>query len=176
MLQLLTMPRSLLIPALSCWQVKWKKLKSNKHDDTNKQATAITVNPLDLMLTLLTQRRAVNIDRVKMRKDVLEIKLLEALKQEVERWKLELAVAPLYQRRLTTRSRILNKGRLEADPARSAGSSPPTFSFPIVWDCHQFYELTVALGKGRPPMTSSDAETDTKPIIIIFFFFFYQFL
>ena len=44
----------------------------------------------------------------------------------------------------------------------------PTFSFPFVLDCHQFYELMVAQGEGRSPMTSSDAETDSKPIIIIF--------
>ena len=43
----------------------------------------------------------------------------------------------------------------------------PTFSFPFVLDCHQYYELMVAQGEGRSPMTSSDAETDSKPIIII---------
>ena len=48
------------------------------------------------------------------------------------------------------------------DPA-----SVPVFSFPFVLDCHQYYELMVAQGEGRSPMTSSDAETDAKPIIII---------
>jgi len=48
------------------------------------------------------------------------------------------------------------------DPA-----SAPTFSFPFVLDCHQFYELMVAKGKGRSPITSSDAKTDSKSIIII---------
>ena len=43
----------------------------------------------------------------------------------------------------------------------------PTFSFPFALDCHQYYELMVAQGEGRSPMTSSDAETDSKPIIII---------
>ena len=43
----------------------------------------------------------------------------------------------------------------------------PTFSFPLVLDCHQYYELIVPRGEGRSPMTSSDAETDSKPIIII---------
>ena len=43
----------------------------------------------------------------------------------------------------------------------------PTFSFPFVLDCHQYYELMVAQGEGRSPMTSSDVETDSKPIIII---------
>ena len=43
----------------------------------------------------------------------------------------------------------------------------PTFSFPFVLDCHQYYELMVAQSEGRSPMTSSDAETDSKPIIII---------
>ena len=42
----------------------------------------------------------------------------------------------------------------------------PTFSFPFVQDCHQCYELMIAQGEGRSPMTSSDAETDSKPIII----------
>ena len=32
---------------------------------------------------------------------------------------------------------------------------------------HNYYELMVAQGEGRSPMTSSDAETDSKPIIII---------
>ena len=45
--------------------------------------------------------------------------------------------------------------------------SVPTFSFPFVLDCHNYYELMVAQGVGRSPMTSSDAETDSKPIIII---------
>ena len=49
------------------------------------------------------------------------------------------------------------------DPA-----SAPTFSFPFVLDCHQFYELMVAQGEGRSPMTSSDAETDFKAIIIFY--------
>ena len=40
----------------------------------------------------------------------------------------------------------------------------PTFSFPFALDCHQYYELMVAQGEGRSPMTSSDAETDSKPI------------
>ena len=44
----------------------------------------------------------------------------------------------------------------------------PTFSFPFVLDCHKYYKLMVAQGEGRSPMTSSDAETDSKPIIIIF--------
>ena len=48
------------------------------------------------------------------------------------------------------------------DPA-----SAPTFSFPFVLDCHNYYELMVAQGEGRSPMTFSDAETDSKPIIII---------
>ena len=43
----------------------------------------------------------------------------------------------------------------------------PTFSFPFALDCHQYYELMVSQGEGRSPMTSSDAETDSKPIIII---------
>ena len=43
----------------------------------------------------------------------------------------------------------------------------PTFSFPLVLDCHQYYELMVPRGEGRSTMTSSDAETDSKPIIII---------
>ena len=47
------------------------------------------------------------------------------------------------------------------DPANA-----PTF-FPFVLDCHQFYELMVAQGEERSPMTSSDAETDSKSIIII---------
>ena len=46
-------------------------------------------------------------------------------------------------------------------------ASVPTFSFPFVLDCNQFYELMVAQGEGRSPMTSSDAETDTQPITII---------
>ena len=45
----------------------------------------------------------------------------------------------------------------------------PTFSFPFVLDFHQYYELMVAQGEGRSPMTSSDAETDSKPIIIYLF-------
>ena len=45
----------------------------------------------------------------------------------------------------------------------------PTFSFPFALDCHQYYELMVTQGEGRSPMTSSDAETDSKPIIIIIF-------
>ena len=45
------------------------------------------------------------------------------------------------------------------DPA-----SALTFSFHFVLDCHQCYELMVALGEGRSPMTSSNAETDSKPI------------
>ena len=52
------------------------------------------------------------------------------------------------------------------DPA-----SVPTFSFPFVLDCHQFYELMVAQGEGRSSMTSSDTETDSKPIIIIILLF-----
>ena len=52
------------------------------------------------------------------------------------------------------------------DPA-----STPTFSFPFALDCHQFYELMVAQGEGRSPVTSLDAETDSKPIIIIIIFF-----
>ena len=47
------------------------------------------------------------------------------------------------------------------DPA-----SVPTFSFPFALDCHQYYELMVAQGNGRSPMTSSKAETDSKLIII----------
>ena len=47
----------------------------------------------------------------------------------------------------------------------------PTFSFPFVLDCHQYYELMVVQGEGRSPMTSSDAETDSKPIIIIIIFY-----
>ena len=43
----------------------------------------------------------------------------------------------------------------------------PTFSYPFALDCHQYYELMVAQGEGRSPMTSADAETDSKPIIII---------
>ena len=43
----------------------------------------------------------------------------------------------------------------------------PTFSFPFALDCQKYYELMVAQGEGRSPMTSSDAETDSKPIIII---------
>ena len=46
-------------------------------------------------------------------------------------------------------------------------SSALTFFFPFVLDCHQFYELMVAQGEGRSPMTSSDGETDSKPIITI---------
>ena len=46
-------------------------------------------------------------------------------------------------------------------------ASAPTSSFPFVLDCNQFYELMVAQGEGRSPMTSSEAETDSKPIIII---------
>ena len=42
-----------------------------------------------------------------------------------------------------------------------------TVSFPFVLVCHNYYELMVAQGEGRSPMTSSDAETDSKPIIII---------
>ena len=49
----------------------------------------------------------------------------------------------------------------------SDSASAPTFSFPLLLDCHQFYELMVAQGEGRSPMTSSDAETDSKPIIIV---------
>ena len=41
------------------------------------------------------------------------------------------------------------------------------FSYPFVMDCHPFYKLMLAHGEGRSPMTSSDAETDSKPIIII---------
>ena len=48
------------------------------------------------------------------------------------------------------------------DPA-----STPTFSFPIVLDFHKFYELMVAQGKGRSPMTFSDAETNSEASIII---------
>ena len=48
-------------------------------------------------------------------------------------------------------------------------ASAPTFSFPFALDCHQYYELVVAQGEGRSPMTSSDAETDSKPIIIIIY-------
>ena len=43
----------------------------------------------------------------------------------------------------------------------------PTSSYPFVPDCYQFYELMIARGEGRFPMTSSEAETDSKPIIII---------
>ena len=43
----------------------------------------------------------------------------------------------------------------------------PTFSSPFVLDCHQYFDLMVAQGEGRSTMTSSDAETDSKPIIII---------
>ena len=43
----------------------------------------------------------------------------------------------------------------------------PIFSFSFVLDCNQFYELMVAQGEGRSPMTYSDAETDSKLIIII---------
>ena len=43
----------------------------------------------------------------------------------------------------------------------------PTSFYPFVMDFHQFYELMMALGEGRSSMTSSDAETDSKPIIII---------
>ena len=39
--------------------------------------------------------------------------------------------------------------------------------FPFALDCHNYYELMVAQGEGRSPMTSSDAETNSKPIIII---------
>ena len=46
------------------------------------------------------------------------------------------------------------------DPA-----SLPTF-FPFVLDCHQLYELIVAQGEGRSPMTSSEAEADSKLFII----------
>ena len=52
------------------------------------------------------------------------------------------------------------------DPA-----SVPTFSFPFVLDCHQYNALMVAQGEGRSPMTSSDAETDSKPIIIIIIYY-----
>ena len=52
------------------------------------------------------------------------------------------------------------------DPA-----SAPTFSFPFVLDCLQFYELMVAQGEGRSPMTSSGAETDSKPIIVLLLFY-----
>ena len=45
--------------------------------------------------------------------------------------------------------------------------SPVHGIFPFVLDYHQYYELMVAQGEGRCPMTSSDAETDSKPIIII---------
>ena len=45
-------------------------------------------------------------------------------------------------------------------------ASVPTFSFPFALDCHNYYELMVAHGEGRSPMASSDAETDSKPIII----------
>ena len=38
---------------------------------------------------------------------------------------------------------------------------------PFVLDCHNYYELMGAQGEERIPMTSSDAETDFKPIIII---------
>ena len=38
---------------------------------------------------------------------------------------------------------------------------------PYVLDCHNYYELMVAQSEGRSPMTSSDAGTDSKPIIII---------
>ena len=38
---------------------------------------------------------------------------------------------------------------------------------PFVLDCHNYYKLMVAQGEGRSQMTSSDAETDSKPIIII---------
>ena len=41
----------------------------------------------------------------------------------------------------------------------------PTFSFPFVLDCYQFYELWVAQGEGRSSMMS-DAETDSKPILL----------
>ena len=47
---------------------------------------------------------------------------------------------------------------------------PTFFFFPFVLDCHNYYELMVAKGEGRSPMTSSDAETDSKPIIIIIYY------
>ena len=43
--------------------------------------------------------------------------------------------------------------------------------FPFVLVCQQLYELMVAQGEGRSPMTSSDAETDSKFIIIIFYYY-----
>ena len=43
----------------------------------------------------------------------------------------------------------------------------PPSPFPFVLDFHNYYELMVAQGEVRSPMTSSDAETDSKPIIII---------
>ena len=43
----------------------------------------------------------------------------------------------------------------------------PTFSFPFVLYCQQFYELMVSQGEGRSPNMSSDAETDSKPIVIM---------
>ena len=34
-----------------------------------------------------------------------------------------------------------------------------------------YYELMVAQGEGGSPMTSSDAETDSKSIIIIYYYY-----
>ena len=66
---------------------------------------------------------------------------------------------------------IFSHHRLLKNPDRymeiTDPASAPNFSFPFVLDCHQFYELMVTQGEGRSPMTSSDAETDLKPIIII---------
>ena len=55
---------------------------------------------------------------------------------------------------------IMSKGLL-------LGLVSPGFCFPFVLDCHNYYELMVAQVEGRSPMTSSDAEMDSKPIIII---------
>ena len=45
-------------------------------------------------------------------------------------------------------------------------TSVPTF-FPSSWSATNYNELMVAPGEGMSPMTSSNAETDFKPIIII---------
>ena len=55
------------------------------------------------------------------------------------------------------------------DPA-----SVPHSPSPFVLDCHNYYELMVAQGEWRSPITSSDAETDSKPIIIIIILFLRQ--
>ena len=46
---------------------------------------------------------------------------------------------------------------------------PPSTSALVPY-IHNYYELMVAQGEGRSPMRSSDAETDSEPIIIYHYY------